>query len=187
MSRVEVRTRDDEPGMPFRLEGRVHLTAREPDGTVAWEVDQPNVITDLGYRYFLNGWTRPYLFLFLSPNVIAAAAGRTSLPDLGDCYVTGAGGGMAFESIAGASITFDAPTLTRTYSYTFAAAGARRIGTVGMAMNAAPLSGSGGYVGGNSNIGVVDAACYTVIAPAKTVGGSQTVECLYRVTLVPIY
>lgn len=177
------------PSLAARLKGFVDVTCREADGSVAWEAHQENIITDFGLRCFAYGWAAATSgggnpFLFLSPNIAPALGARYTLVDTGNCILTMAAPSTnTFSTIAGATLAYDGNTLTKTYGYTFPT-GARRIGTVGLARNVGTSSGA---VAGGVADGVPEVMCYTVLSPVKSQTSSQTVECLYRVTLTAIY
>ncbi len=154
---------------PGQFKGFVDLTCREEDGSVAWEVHQPNLITDWRRLRGVgqSDWQSP--FLFTSPSSEPALRGRSTLTDDG-----------AATSSQSAVVTgsYDSITLTWSYLTTFAVpvGSNRRIGTVGLCNSA-----------WNSNYGISGIWAYTVLSPFKTQTTTQTLELRYRVTLIPTY
>jgi hypothetical protein len=148
------------------LHGFVDLTCREEDGSIAWEIHQPNVITDYGRRlFFMNGLGDATGYLFTSPSTETPIIGRYALPDTGNVAQVS---GVITHS-------YDANTLTKTIYYNFPApASAKQIGTVGV-----------GYVA--TGVGPYAIVAYTRISPVKTQGTTQTLELQYRITLTPVY
>lgn len=154
---------------PGQFKGFIDLTAREEDGSVAWEVHQSNLITD--YRRLRgvgqSGWNNP--FIFTSPSSEPALRGRSTLTD---------DGAASSAQSAGVTGTYDSLTLTWSYLTTFAVPSGsnRRIGTVGLC-----------HVGWSNLYGIVGIWAYTVLSPFKTQTTTQTLELRYRVTLIPTY
>lgn len=155
-------------GSPVELHGHVDAVCREADGSVAWEVHKPNIITDSGRRRLVNNiWATS--FIVTSPSTEAADPARTGLPDDGNTSSSQSSGTL--------NGTYDSITLTRTWANTFAApAATRQIGTVGLTTRT-----------WSSAFGVFQLMAYTVLTPVKTQGPTQTLEIVYRITLTPIY
>ena len=150
------------------LKGYADVVCREADGSIAWEVHQPNIITDAGRRRFAElSWGSSYIIT--SPSVEPGDVARSALFDTGDP--------SAFQTSGVIAGTYDAFTLTRTWGTSFNTppAQTRRIGTVGL--SSAPNGGSGAH----------RLYAYTVLAPVKTQSPTQTLEVQYRVTLTPVY
>lgn len=174
------------PGLMGKLEGWVDAVCREEDGSVAWEVHQKNLITNLGYFRYAMGWHQANqagqwrtgatsMYIFLSPSTEAPVASRYTLVDDGTgigLYANQAGPPAADNP------SYNAATLTWTYSYTFGT-GNRQIGTIGLGSAYQTTSGIWGPVEA--------IFAYTLLTPAKTQTGSQTVETVYRVTFIPLY
>lgn len=159
---------DDPRGARERmLHGHVQATCRERDGSVAWEIDQPNLITDL-YRRRLADQVIHQAYVMTSPSTEAPDQLRSSVLDDGN----------ASSSQASAIITstYDAVTLTRAFTATFSTPAAnRQIGVIGLG------------TGRLAHLGPYGFYAYTLITPVKTQTTTQTLEVVYRVTLTPIY
>jgi hypothetical protein len=164
---ISALTRGEDPS--FNLEGWIDLTCREADGSVAWEIHQPNLVTDYGRRRFVEGgFSGSSHYLFTSASTEDPEAARCGLVDDGTSY----------QLSGGLTGTYDAPTLTRTWSNTFAApASLRQIGTVGVCRFSAPSNGQG----------IQQILAMSKLNPVKQQTTSQTLELQYRVTLVPVF
>lgn len=151
------------------LHGHVDAVCREQDGSVAWEIHQPNVITDFGRRQ-MAVQTITTMYVGTSPSNEVADAGRSFFPD--------DGAATSAQLSASVNATYDSVTLTKTWSpAAFAAPAAnRQIGMIGLSIN----STKSGY-------GLDGLFAYTVLSPVKTQTTSQTLEVVYKITLTPIY
>lgn len=179
----ELGLRDDEssPGLLGRLEGYAEVLCRNEDGSVAWESKQKNIVTDAALRRFAFGWHTSRLhnmfncmLIFLSPSTEAPVANRYSLADDGSGITYNNGGSAGAPGVMNPS--YNGATLTWTYSYTFSGAN-RVIGTIGL----------GSSYNAAWNLWGIAVWAYTLIAPPKTQTTNQTVETVYRITLVPSY
>ncbi len=151
--------------MRVMIHGWVDAVCREADGSVAWEIHQPNVFTDRGRREWANSGIRT-TNVFTSPGLEAASASRYTVLD--------DGAATSGQQAANVVPTVDTPTLTKTYATTFAAPAAnRRIGCLGL----------GSW---NASYGIYDILAYVLITPFKTQTTTQTLEISYRLTLTPI-
>ena len=148
--------------------GFVDAVCREADGSVAWEVHQKNIVTDVGRRRFANlVWSAA--FVVTSPSTEAADPQRSALLDDGN-----ASSSQASVIVAG---TYDAITLTKSWSNVFATpAATRQVGTIGLAARTRSAAA-----------GLLQLLAYTVLAPVKTQSPTQTLEIVYRISLTPIY
>lgn len=153
------------------LKGYVDLTCREADGSVAWEVHQPNLITDYGRRRFLDGILHTF-YVVTSPSADAPANGRSGIIDYGT-----SGTVVASQESTFVTPTYDAVTLTKTWNITFTApAYNRALGCIGLT-----------DVGSKPAFGVNGLIAYTLLSPVRTQTTSQTLEVLYRITINPVY
>lgn len=152
------------------LRGEIELTCREPDGTPAWRVIQPNLFTDSGRRLFAEvGFPASGIYLFTSPSTETASQSRTALPDETS----------STQHSTALSATSDNSTLIKQWFYTFPAPASNKlIGTVGIESKL-PSSTASSMV---SRI-----VAYTVLSPTKTQTTTQTLELLYRVAFTPVY
>lgn len=157
---------------PKMLTGFVDAWCRNADGSIAWEIHQPNLITDTGRRrFFVAGFgaNTQGLFLCTSPSSETPAVSRQTLADDGAATSSQA-------SALQATHAYDSLTLTKSFSATFGAPAANRtIGTIAL--------GNGRL----ANFGLTLVCAYTLITPVKTQTTSQTLEVLYRITLTPVY
>ena len=166
------------PGLSARVKGYVDAVAREPDGHAAWEVHQPNVATDYLLQAVAEGSIDSYLHVFVSPSAEPGLGARYTLAD-----DSGATYGSA-SGWAGATPTrsYSAVTLTWTVSYTIPSGTRRRVGTIGL---------HSGILGNppvqDPLIGANALYAYTILNPAKVQETTQTVEIVYKLTLIPVY
>lgn len=159
----------DRRTMGFALSGYIDAVCRnDRSGDVAWEIHQPNVITDYGRRCFGDEsfW---YAYIFSSPATEAASLARYTLLDSGTTNSS--------QTSANLTPTYDTITLTKTWTNSFAApASNRQIGAIGLSK-----------VAKSTALGIYDIMAYALISPIKTQSTLQTLEVLYRVTLTPVY
>lgn len=160
----------------FTLKGFVNAVCREAPtkkqlnngdlGEIAWEIHQPNLITDLGRRFWLfNGFSTAYVTTSPSQNTPNPA--RYSVADSGDL------GSMSQSYNIAPSINWS--TLTKTYSTTFGTpTGNRRVGTIGLSSAI------------NSYINYPFFYAYSLIVPLKIQTTTQTIELAYNITLSPV-
>jgi hypothetical protein len=158
-----------------KWKGWVDAWCRETDGSVAWEIHQPNIITDLGRRSFSGGYAfvgpgpSPFfVYIATSPSSETPVIGRHTLPDVGNA---------SQYSATNVTPAYDGATLTKVFTYTFAApASTMTIGTIA-------ISG----VKETYYFGLAHLMAYTTLSPVKTQTSSQTLEVQYRITLTPVY
>lgn len=159
----------DRRTMGFSLSGYIDAVCRdEKSGTVAWEIHQPNVITDYGRRSFsdLGFWS---VYVFSSPSTDAASLARYTLLDSGTSNSS--------QTSTLLTPSYDSITLTKTWTNSFAApASNRQIGAIGLCRTAKSTA-----------LGIYGIIAYALISPIKTQSTLQTLEVLYRVTLTPVY
>ena len=157
------------PPMDYKLNGFVDLTCREDDGSVAWEVHQPNLITDLARRMWTDGnfYTG---YILVSPTTEDADPSRTAFTDNG----TAAGGVIS----VGINPGYDSITRTKTWTATPFTAPAlnRQIGLIGLTRTSQTVAGYMRML-----------YAYTRLTPVKTQTTSQTLEVVYKITLTPLY
>lgn len=152
----------------FRVEGWLDAVCRNvEDATIAWELHQQNLVTDVGRRHFAGTGLRNTMNLFTSPSMEVPSIGRYGLLDDGNASSSQA-------SVGTLAATYDALTLTKTFPYTFGAPAANRtIGTVG--------------IGRRLPSGMFGIVAYTLITPVKVQSTTQTLELQYRLTLTPAF
>lgn len=171
------------PGMFGKLKGFVDAVCRNEDGSTAWEIHQPNIVTDLALRKFYHGFhssmntgLNTNLQLVVSPNTELPIPGRYTLPDDGTSGATyNSNNGWNLDS-SGGTMSFDLGGLTWYYSYVFTGAN-RRVGTIGLCGNSQ----------NTLQYGTPPLYAYTLLSPWKTQTSLQTVEVSYRLTLSLIY
>lgn len=152
-------------GVSFQIEGHIHVVCRELDGEPVWEVDQPNLITDMGRRFWM-------LRAFLNGNVATSPSSET--PSLSRYSLPDNGSSSSSQSSGAITPSNNSPTNTKTYSTTFGTPSSNRtIGTIAL----------GNYF---SQFGLGQIVCYSVISPAKVQTTSQTLELTYRLTMTPV-
>lgn len=153
------------------LKGFVDITCREADGSVAWEIHQPNLITDYGRRRFTEGFLYG-LYVITSPSTDPPANGRSALLDYGT-----SGSVVSSQESVVVNPTYDSVALTKTWNTTFGVPTFNRaVGCIGLSdVSIKPASGVNGLY------------AYTLLAPSRTQTTSQTLEVLYRITINPVY
>lgn len=181
LRRLGLRKNEPAPGLLGELHGYVDAVCRNEDGSVAWEVHQPNIVTDAALRRYAYGWHygnfMPYMcsmMIFLSPNTETPLSSRYCLPDDGTGISYNGSTGTGVPAAMNAS--WNGSTYTWTYSYTFSGA-SRQVGTIGLGST---FNSAWHYWG------CTVWAC-TLLNPVKTQTPSQTVETVYRITLIPNY
>jgi hypothetical protein len=157
---------------PGHLVGFVDAWCREIEtGEVAWELHQKNLITDFGRRFWMlqrfGG-----IQVFTSPCVEDPDVAMNHLVDDG-----GTSSGQSSTTAGGISGTYDAPTLTRTYTHNFTTppAANRSIGAIGLST-----------VQRSTTLGALGVVAVTRLSPAKVQTPTQTVEVQYRITYIPV-
>lgn len=149
--------------------GHVDAVCREMDGSVAWEVHQPNLITDYGRSVLANG-TFYIMRVVTSPATEDADVWRTAFTD--------DGAAASSQQSTNVTPTYDSFSLTKTWApvSAFAApASNRRIGIIGLT-DSAKLAGM-----------ISRLTAYTRITPVRTQTPTQTLEVVYKITLTPLY
>lgn len=153
-------------GLNIELKGHIHVVCREVESEeIVWEVDQPNIITDLGRRQWMrNG--------FLNATVATSPSSET--PSINRYSLTDNGASSSSQSSGAIAPTNNSATNTKTFSNTFATPSATRtIGTIALGIFTAQY-------------GLSQLLCYSVISPAKTQTTSQTLELTYRITMTVV-
>lgn len=148
----------------FHLAGHVTLRCHNLDGTLAWEEAKTNLVTDYGRRLFANQGLRS-LTLFTSPATETPVAQRYSWTDNG---APGAG-----QQSALVAPTVDTVTITRSWATTFGTPSENR---------AVSIVGIGLW---DTKLGAYGVVACTRLSTVKTQGINQTLEMLYRITVVP--
>lgn len=155
-------------GFGMILKGSVDLFAREPDGSLAWEHHQDNTITDYGRRFWMEGG-------FNTAKVILSPCQES--PDFRRSLLAGPGDSVSVSESASLTPTKNAATNTKTWSTTFTTpAGTRTIGTIG-------LSKPNGV---NAALGIDQLIAYLLLPSPKTQSTTQTLEVVYKITLISI-
>lgn len=149
------------------IKGFFDVQCKNEDGSVAWELHQPNLLTDTGRRLWMyNGFYRGGIFT--SGVLDTPLAGRCSL-------VEGYGTSQTLSVDTGPSI--DWGTISKSWSTTFGTPGSnRQIAMVGMHTNFI------GAVQNNVSYGPQWIVCYSRVNPVKIQSTSQTLEISYRLT-----
>lgn len=154
-------------GLDFQIKGFIDAVCREKEsGEVAWEVHQPNLITDFGRRRFFENQLASGQ-VFTSPSQDTPILSRYILPDAGST-------GSLTQVSTNLSPSSNFSTFTKTLSTTFSTpSSSRTIGSIGL-----------GFLDGTLQY----AWCYTfsLITPAKTQTTTQTLEVVYNITLSPV-
>jgi hypothetical protein len=149
-----------------RIKGFIDAVCRNDDGSVGWEVHQPNLITDLGRRLWSFQWFGSTAQIFICGVAETPLASRCALIDsnLSTAYATGA------------TPTNDSNTNTKSWSFTFATPGSNRtVAAIGVA-----------YPTPAANFGAINIMAYSLLTPPKTQSTSQTLELSYRLTMTPV-
>lgn len=163
------------PSAPFpTFKGWVDAVCREEDGSVAWEVHQPNLVTDLMRRHFVHGDLNGSVAIITSPGIDPPTVGRTCLFD--DGATTSA---QYSGAIAAVKNTI---TNTRSWTTTFTAPAANRtVGIVGL------QSVASGIYRWYTSYGLSALYAYTVLSPVRVQTTTSTLEVTYRITMTTTY
>jgi hypothetical protein len=153
-------------GLGFQLEGHINAVCKDMGSEeVVWQIDQPNIITDLGRRFWMN-IAFGHQFIATSPSSDTPNLSRYTLCDNGSANSS--------QSTSQIAPTNNPSTLTKTFSTSFSAPTANRtIGTIGL-----------GQYTNLHGLGLI--VCYSLISPPKTQTTTQTLEITYRLTMTPV-
>jgi hypothetical protein len=160
---------DEIKSFGMTIKGFFDVLCKNPDGSVDWEVHQPNLLTDTGRRLWMyNGIYRGGLFT--SGVADTPVAGRCSLNEsYGTSQI------LTTDTVP----TVDWGAITKSVSTTFGTPGSnRQIATVGFVTNFISAS----YLN-NVTYGPNWIVCYSRINPVKTQLTTQTLEISYRLTM----
>lgn len=152
----------------LRIQGEFDLTCRDAEtGDVAWQVTQPNILTNYGLMLYANTGLNQAI-LGLAPSKEQPLAIRGSLStDPTQCWAS-----------ASLSWTVTPSTYTKQCSTTFTTpASTRTLGTVFIQQFQTAL---------NANIGPTAIAAYSLLTPFRTQTTTQTVELVYRISVTPV-
>lgn len=148
------------------IKGFFDVCCRNEDGSIDWEVHQPNLLTDFGRR----AWMRDNIAtggIFTSGVGEQPLVGRYSLFD-------SVGSSQAMNTNTAPAGDWNA--WTKTWSTTFGVpASNRQISAVGLLC----------YYAGSVGWGATGIMCYSLLTPTKVQTTSQSLEISYRLTLQP--
>jgi hypothetical protein len=165
--RGEERFASEIVSMGVSIKGFIDGVCREADGSPAWEVHQPNLITDFGRRIWCDQLIGSAAGVFICGVGETPLATRMTLID---------NGGTSTSYSTTVSATNDSNTNTKSWSYTFGTPGTNRtVAAIGLFI---PTQ--------NGVYGATNIVAYSLLSPPKTQSTTQTLELSYRLTMTPV-
>jgi hypothetical protein len=158
---------------PFGLEvkGEFSLIARDAkSGEIEWEHSQPNLLTDIGRRFWMENRFSSFRLGFC-PSTEAPNSGRYSIS-------TDPTANATFVTSTNLTPTNAPATNTKTVSTTFTAPASNR--TLGM------IAVIGAGITASVNMGLFAVQAYAILTPPKTQSTTQTLEVVYKISMNPI-